>query len=57
MFKNIGDKNKEQLDEIEYQGVRQLDAIDKQKKKLKAVNEQKEQLKKVRVKKTTNKKN
>ena len=34
MFKNIGDKNREQLDEIEYQGVRQLDAIDKQEKKI-----------------------
>ena len=41
-LKNIEDKNKDQLDEIKYQGQKQLDVIKKQgKKHLESINEQK----------------
>ena len=46
-LKNIEGKNKDQLDEIKYQGQKQLDVIKEQgKKSLKSINEQEKQLKK-----------
>ena len=50
---NIGDNNKDQLQEIEDQGERQLDMINKDgKKQLEAIEKQEEQLKKSKIKKS-----
>ena len=49
-IKNIDDKNKEQLKEIEYQGERQSDM-----KYLEVINKQEKQLKNIKNKKRTNK--
>ena len=49
---NIGDNNKDQLEEIEDQGKRQLDMINKEgKKQLEAIEKEDEQLKKIKNKK------